>query len=88
MDMPAVNMLRLMRIFKMVRLFRKLLALRILISALISSIVPVLYSFAILLLVTSLYAIAATQLFHISGMFPRILLLILLVRCFTSHFYY
>ena len=47
----------------MVRLFRKLTALRILINALSSSIVPVLYSFIILILVTSLYAIISTEMF-------------------------
>ena len=61
--LPAVNVLRLFRVFKMVRLFKKLVALRILINALLSSIVPVLYSFVILLLVTSLYAIIATEVF-------------------------
>lgn len=61
--LPAVNVLRLIRVFKMVRLFRKLTALRILINALSSSIVPVLYSFTILILVTSLYAIISTEMF-------------------------
>ena len=40
----------------MVRLFKRLTALRVLINALSASIVPVLYSFTILILVTSLYA--------------------------------
>jgi len=59
-DLPAVNALRLVRVFKMVRLFRKLTSLRILINALASSVVPVLYSFSILVLVISVYAILAT----------------------------
>ena len=59
-DLPAVNALRLVRVFKMVRLFRKLTSLRILINALASSVVPVLYSFSILVLVISIYAILAT----------------------------
>lgn len=62
--LPAIGVLRLMRIFKMVRLFKRAKSLRILISALMSSIVPVLNSFAILLLVTSVYAVVATDLFH------------------------
>ena len=45
-------MLRLVRVFKMVRLFKRLTALRVLINALSASIVPVLYSFTILILVT------------------------------------
>ena len=49
--------------FKMVRLFRKLTALRILLNALSSSVIPVLYSFMILLLVSSLYAVLSTDLF-------------------------
>ena len=47
----------------MMRVFRKLRSLRILINALTSSIVPVLNAFVILLLVTSIYAVMATDLF-------------------------
>ena len=66
-EMPAVNFLRLIRVCRMVKLVRKLTTLRILINALISSIIPVLYSFVILLLVSSLYAIAAATLFKADG---------------------
>ena len=45
-----------MYMFMQVRLFRKLLSLRILINALASSVIPVLYSFVILILITSIYA--------------------------------
>ena len=62
-DLPAVNVLRLVRVLKMVRLFRKLTELRMLINALTSSIVPVLYSFLILLLISTVYAVVATDLF-------------------------
>ena len=62
--LPAVNVLRLVRVFKMVRLFRKLTSLRILTNALSSSIVPVTYAFLILVLVTSIYAVIATDLFY------------------------
>ena len=48
---------------KMVRLFRQATSLRILINALSSSVVPVLYSFLILLLVASVYAVIASDLF-------------------------
>ena len=61
--LPAVNVLRLMRIFKMVRLFKQMTSLRILINALTASAVAVLNAFAILLLVTSLYAVVAADLF-------------------------
>ena len=65
--MPAVNVLRLIRVFKMVRLFRKLTALRVLINALSSSVVPVLYSFVILILISSIYSVLATDLFRPRG---------------------
>jgi hypothetical protein len=62
-NIPGLNILRLVKVFKIVRLFRKLAALRILINAITQSLVPVTYAFAILLLVSSLYSIIATQLF-------------------------
>ena len=65
--MPTVNVLRLIRVFKMVRLFRKLTALRVLINALSSSVVPVLYSFVILILISSIYSVLATDLFRPQG---------------------
>ena len=63
-SLPAVNVLRLVRVFKMVRLFRKLTSLRILTNALSSSVVPVIYAMLILVLVTAIYAVIATDLFH------------------------
>ena len=62
---PGLNIMRLIKVFKIVRLFRKLTALRILINAITQSLVPVMYAFAILLLVSSLYSIIATQLFAV-----------------------
>ena len=62
-SLPAVNVLRLVRVAKLVKLFRRLKSLRMLINALTSSIVPVLNAFAILLLVTTVYAVVATDLF-------------------------
>jgi hypothetical protein len=64
-DIPGLNIMRLVKVFKIVRLFRKLTALRILINAITQSLVPVTYAFAILLLVSSLYSIIATQLFSV-----------------------
>jgi hypothetical protein len=42
---PAVNVLRLVRIFKMVRVLRKAVSLRILINALVNAILPVSFLF-------------------------------------------
>ena len=61
--LPAVNVLRLVRIFKMVRVLRKLVSLRILINALVNAILPVCNAFIILLLITSIYAVMATSFF-------------------------
>jgi hypothetical protein len=61
--LPGMNVLRLVKVFKMVRLFRKLVALRILINAITSALVPVTYSFVVCLLFASLYAIIGTQVF-------------------------
>jgi hypothetical protein len=47
-----------------VRLFRKLTSLRILIIALTTSIIPVMYAFMILLLISTMYAVVATDLFR------------------------
>ena len=54
------------RVFKMVRLFkavRSLGSLRILMNALAASIVPVSNAFGLLMIVTSIYAILATDFF-------------------------
>ena len=66
-SLPAVNVLRLVRVFKMVRLFQQLQSLRILINALTRSIIPVMNAFAILLLVSSIYAVVATDLFSVDA---------------------
>ena len=63
-NLPAVNVLRLFRVFKILRLFRRLTSLRILVSALSSSIIPVLNAMVILLLVTTMYSVVATDLFR------------------------
>ena len=68
-NLPAVTVLRLIRVFKILRLFRKLTSLRILINALSSSMVPVLTSMVILLLMTTMYAIVATDLFRSKSRF-------------------
>lgn len=52
--LPAINVLRLIRVFKMMRLFTKLKSLRMLINALAASVIPVINSFMILMLITSI----------------------------------
>ena len=63
-SLPAIAVLRLVRVFKMVRLFTKARSLRMLINALVSSLLPVLNAFAILFLVSSIYAVVATDLYR------------------------
>ena len=58
-----IKIFRLIKIFRIVRLFRRLKSLNRIVSALGSSIIPVLNSFLILLLVTCIYATLATYLF-------------------------
>ena len=62
--MPAITVLRLVRVFKMVRLFTKARSLRMLINALVSSLLPVLNAFAMIFLVSSIYAVVATDLYR------------------------
>lgn len=59
---PALSLLRLVRIFRVVRIFRWLRSLRQIIDALLSAVVPVLNSFVVLLIVTCIYAVLATEL--------------------------
>jgi hypothetical protein len=58
-----IKIFRLIKIFRIIRLFRRLKSLNRIVSALGSSIIPVLNSFLILLLVTCIYATLATYLF-------------------------
>ena len=63
-DFPGLGSLRLLRVFKLVRLVKQHCpALHVLLLALATSTVPVLYSFVILLVVQSIYAIVCTQFF-------------------------
>ena len=56
-DLPAISVLRLFRVLKMVRLFRSMTQLRIMIDALYSAILPVANAFMLLLLLSTMYAI-------------------------------
>ena len=65
-DLPNVKVLRLFRVarvLRIVRVFRAITPLRILLTALVNAIVPVLYSFLLLALVISTFAIIATDMF-------------------------
>jgi hypothetical protein len=62
--LPAISVLRLFRVLKMIRLFRSLTQLRIMIDALYSAVLPVVNAFMLLLLVSTIYAIVGTDLFR------------------------
>jgi len=65
--LPVISTLRLLRVFRAVRLFRKFTSLRIITNAIIGSLVPVLNTVLILILVTSMFAIVAVDLYHDRG---------------------
>jgi hypothetical protein len=60
----ALSVLRIARVLKMVKLFRSLNQLRIMIDALSSAVLPVLNAFVLVALVSSIYAIVGTDLFQ------------------------
>ena len=64
-SLPGMNVVRLFRCLRMVRLFRANKELRVLLNALVSSMVPVLYSFLLFLLVISMFAVVATDFFGV-----------------------
>ena len=63
-DLPAVGVLRLLRIFRILKLFQRLSSLRIIINALLASIMPVMNAFVVLFLITAIYAVVATMFFY------------------------
>ena len=63
-SIPQLKLLRLVRIFRVARLFKRVRSLNRIINALVASLIPVINSFVILLLVTCIWAILGTQLFH------------------------
>ena len=62
--MPSLKMFRLIRIVRVVRLFKRFESLNRLVHAITMSAVPVLHSFIILLIFTSIFASLATHLFR------------------------
>ena len=60
---PDVNVLRLVRIFRVVRIFNKLTSMRRIIDAMFYSLTPVLSAFLLTFLLVSIYAIVACNIF-------------------------
>lgn len=85
-DIPGLNTLRLMRAFRVLRLFGRLSSLRQIINALTAAILPVLNAFLIMLLVISIYAILAVSFYgelrpKLFGSFTRALFTMFQVCC-------
>lgn len=64
-DVPGISILRLMRVFRVLRLFPRLQSLRMIINALTSAILPCANAFMVLLLFTCIYAVVAVTLFKV-----------------------
>ncbi|KAK3261056.1 hypothetical protein CYMTET_30022 [Cymbomonas tetramitiformis] len=64
-SLPGVNMLRLLRAFRVVRLFKRAVSLRKILNAIYESVPGVSNAFSILMLVMMLYAILAVDFFSI-----------------------
>ncbi len=63
-DLPAISVLCLFRVLKMVRLFRSLTQLRIMIDTLYPVMLSVVSAFMLLVLVSTIYSIVGTDLFR------------------------
>ena len=73
-EIPGISVLRLLRVFRVIRLFGRLKSLKKIINALAKSIIPVLNSFVILFLITCIYALIGVNFFgkrepHLFGTF-------------------
>lgn len=64
-NLPTLQVLRLVRTLKMIKLLRAQTSLRIILLAIVNSMVPVLHSFAIFFLITSVYAVMSTHFFRL-----------------------
>ena len=62
-DLPGISILRLLRVFRVLRLFPRLKSLRMIINALTAAILPCANAFMVLLLFTCIYAVVAVTLF-------------------------
>lgn len=65
-DVPGISSLRLLRAFRVVRLFKRVPALKLIIEGVLASLPGVLSAFAVLFLITSIWAIMATDFFRVS----------------------
>ena len=66
-DLPGISTLRLMRAFRVFRLFKRLASLRKIMAALGNAVPGCSNAFAIVLLVTAIYAILGVQFFRYVG---------------------
>ena len=63
-DMPGVKQMRVVRSFRVFRLFGRLPQLRVLIDSLLSSLVPISYSFLIMAIFFGIFATIGVELFY------------------------
>eukprot|EP00961_Rhodomonas_salina_P080510 1083277-Rhodomonas_salina.1 len=63
-NLPGFSLLRLIRVFRVLRVFKKLQSLRRIINALTASVMPMMNAFAVLFLVTAIYAILGVSLYR------------------------
>ena len=64
---PQIKMIRIIKIVRVIRVFRSLKAANRIVSALLQGIIPVLNAFIILIVVTAIYAVLGTHLFHLKS---------------------
>ena len=62
-NIPGISLLRLFRILRVLRIFNRLRSLRAIVNALTASILPVSNAFAVMALITSVYAILGASLY-------------------------
>ena len=64
---PQIKMIRIIKIVRVIRVFRSLKAANRIVSAMLQGIIPVLNAFIILIVVTAIYAVLGTHLFHLKS---------------------
>jgi hypothetical protein len=62
-DNGSIKVIRVMRVFRVVRVFKRLVALRLIIRSIVNSAIPVMNTFLVMLIATSVYAILGVGLF-------------------------
>lgn len=63
-NMPGVKQIRVLRSFRIFRVFGRLPALRVLINSLLSSLVPLSYAFMVMLIFFGIFATFGVEMFH------------------------